>query len=67
MGIPAGEREFLRVNMKDFTDTMCVCVCMHLPSVSDLCVEQNTMATVSAGVNPDPALQRKTGDDSLFS
>lgn len=32
---------------------------MYLPKVSDLCVEQNTIATVSAGVKPLFLLKRK--------
>lgn len=34
---------------------------MHPPRVRDLCVEQNMMATVSAGLNLEPGLQRQTG------
>lgn len=37
---------------------MCVC----LPRVSDLCVEQKTMATVSAGLNPEPDLPTQTAN-----
>lgn len=33
-----------------------------LPSVRDLCVEQNMMATVSAGLNPEPDLPTQTGN-----
>ena len=47
-----------------FTCTTCVCVCVCIPRVRDLCVEQNTMATVSAGLNPEPDLHTQTGSRS---
>lgn len=37
-----------------------VCVRVYLPRVRDLCVEQNTMATVSVGLNPEPDLPTQT-------
>lgn len=38
----------------------------HLPNVRDLCVEQKTIATVSAGVKPELFLGAKKDFDKYF-